>query len=293
MICSNLDIYPVKSCFLCFYISNYNFGNFTFTDDSSQLSLRVHRSNRSRCCTYPLTSKSISQARLLQTLKMCFGNYYFDHQLQHFHCSGCYKQFIDDNFIIVLKNIVRLSELESFDSMCRKVLGPLTNVFDIVIYAPPCSGKSTFHQQLPEWMKFFDTDYVSSWNGYPNNLLTNIPELITSGKISIAVMPTEEVFKTRCMIRELPYNNEWYSGALRTSTSAHIFLRSNEFVGNIITVAGSKLIVNHLLAECTEEYTTPSLTVIVMGSFGQTGPVSGVSFLGNFASSLTRVRTLN
>lgn len=87
----------------------------------------------------------------------------------------------------------------------------------VMIYAPPCSGKSTLQKvglniHGRTFSKFTDTDDFLEHRPFRPIVFTNMPNLLSRARFSIAVVPSRKVFNSRCKFRALTPLDEWYSG---------------------------------------------------------------------------------
>lgn len=90
-----------------------------------------------------------------------------------------------------------------------------------LIYAPPHSGKSTFVTNNKSRV-IHDTDYMSFWklNKDIDICITNRHELIPFAEHSLAIIPNEQLFLSRCRLRGLEPEPAWYSDLLTSSKLA-------------------------------------------------------------------------
>lgn len=90
---------------------------------------------------------------------------------------------------------------------------------DLLIYAPPAYGKTTYVRQTRYDISPIDTDDLlidpCPPNSYFEVLVTNVPDLIDHIEVgvSIAFLPPKEQFKDGCIHRNLPYEEVWYEDA--------------------------------------------------------------------------------
>lgn len=105
-------------------------------------------------------------------------------------------------------------------------------VFDTVIYAPPCSGKSTYNSICG--YKFYDTDYLENWTTmFPNRVITNMHCLIKNAKTSVAIIPTRATFEARCANRGLTPLTSWYDDILESAQHATIRIETDDYLGEV------------------------------------------------------------
>lgn len=88
----------------------------------------------------------------------------------------------------------------------------------VVVYAPPHSGKTTLLETVDQSkVDTLDTDDLPTWDHLPEVVVTNMPHLISRGKISYAVVPTRTTFIDRCIKRGLAPVPKWYNDMLKYS----------------------------------------------------------------------------
>lgn len=120
-----------------------------------------------------------------------------------------------------------------------------SQLFDVLIYAPPYSGKSTLltrdedliilSKNFGPLRKVMDTDDIFSWHKKDSNVtITNMPHLIRMAKYSIAFVPSEDEFIRRCKFRGLKVLKDWYSGMLRETGEADVKILTDDFIGDAL-----------------------------------------------------------
>lgn len=236
------------------------------TDDSSQLTMLKHRPHWSRASTHtlPLTCRPVIATHVSH---VCNTNL-FDHYQRTLENSLRYESYISQLFRSIISSSA-VGQEDYFEQVCLSILKPLKRKFPVVIYAPPASGKTTFLERCPAWLKCCDTDYVQSWMYEPDLVVTNIPSLITIGTVSIVVIPSERVFAKRCRSRGLPYVREWHQYAKAETVSADIKLFSDAYIDKVLQFRGDTLTVPNLQCECIEEF-TPDVK-FTLGEHGKVG----------------------
>lgn len=110
----------------------------------------------------------------------------------------------------------------------------------LIIYAPPCSGKTTFLTDCPCYLKIFDTDEISTWSEMPSIVITNMPHVLKYG-YSIKIVPSYDVFYERCLQRNLSVEQKWYTDLL--SIEADITIFDDGFVNQILSVRNDCLVI--------------------------------------------------
>lgn len=111
-----------------------------------------------------------------------------------------------------------------------ELFGKLGCRLDTLIYAPPCSGKTTFNDG-----RLSDTDDLFSWRMDTKHGITNMSHLLKYARKSVAIIPSKREFERRCKIRGLPYTDQWYQDALDNSADATVVVLSDGFVSDILT----------------------------------------------------------
>lgn len=155
----------------------------------------------------------------------------------HDHCKVAYYGKVPVTSISV--------EVRPQGTTLSEVKTSKANSFDVVLYAPPSSGKSTFKQRNYTFRvpysnvtlksgNFSDTDDVFQWTaGRKPLLITNMPNLLRYGKFSIAVVPTKGTFISRCQNRGLLVQDEWYSDVLENVKGADLIIYSDAWMGDL------------------------------------------------------------
>lgn len=118
------------------------------------------------------------------------------------------------------------------EDMVLRIFQGIQKPFEVVIYAPPASGKttafSTFH--------VLDTDKYTKWRSHAPVLITNVPTLHVLGKVSIAIVPDESVFVTRCCRRHIlnkgqaDIGHKWYCDMLGQLEFYSVAYHTNSYV---------------------------------------------------------------
>lgn len=128
---------------------------------------------------------------------------------------------------------------------------PPKSIPELIIYAPPHSGKTTFVKEVHDtWCKcplkrlsgnidyiththyLVDTDYCMFSDN--NIVITNRHELIKLGRQSVSLVPSEIVFRERCEMRGIKPGPSWYEDLLRNTSKSDILLTSDDWLGNLI-----------------------------------------------------------
>lgn len=131
---------------------------------------------------------------------------------QMFHCSPELLDFTYQRFL----TSSTVWQLKSFR-------------FEVLVYAPPASGKSVFANDFCS-----DTDFMFSWDTIHPVVVTNLPRLISWAKWSIAVIPSRRVFEQRCRARKLIPGLRWYDDILRAAGDADWVVVSDLYVQQVI-----------------------------------------------------------
>lgn len=124
----------------------------------------------------------------------------------------------------------------SFQSIGVYDIGVNVNLsFDLLIYAPPHSGKSTFIMaELPDRL-WFDTDYLHYWTSTcVTYCVTNMANLIRHARRSIAFVPSKGVFVSRCEKRGLIVGESWYDGLVRDAQHATMVVSTDEYISEVV-----------------------------------------------------------
>lgn len=132
----------------------------------------------------------------------------------------------------------------TYNSMSNKLLGRLVRCsavrvlsqfqqgsFDIAIFAPPHSGKSTLQKKFQHLVA--DSDTALLWSTYRRVLVTNVLSLLKYGKQSFVVLPTKRKFFERLTLRRIEYSDDWYDGIINNIPSTAHILRTDEYILNI------------------------------------------------------------
>lgn len=159
-----------------------------------------------------------------------------------------YAELKNDNSVYELSN-----KYSGSIPVCRKLLTFNTDFhascgtvdrgsrFDILIYAPPHSGKTTFINSGLDVKMFginfgsstlvMDTDNMFQWMNVTSRVtLTNMSHLLKQARYSIAIVPKEETFLKRCKMRGLDPQSDWYSGMLLQSSICDVVLYTDHYV---------------------------------------------------------------
>lgn len=117
-------------------------------------------------------------------------------------------------------------DIVTSDELCQYIVG------NVVIYAPPCSGKTTFiTEHLDPSVQAADTDDVREWKSFHQGVIfTNRPDVILRAKTSVAVIPTKATFEARCRHRGLIVGQSWYDDVLHYAKQATYVIYSDEFL---------------------------------------------------------------
>lgn len=105
------------------------------------------------------------------------------------------------------------------------------NSIPLVIYAPPCSGKTYFKAKMKDYgITVHDTQDILQWKCKPAIVVTDIPHVIKAGINSIAIIPDEAAFVSRYKRRNLTLKQRWYSTVLRYCDDARFTIRGRNSV---------------------------------------------------------------
>lgn len=127
----------------------------------------------------------------------------------------------------------------------RNIPSYASKLSNIMIYAPPHSGKSTVQSGFikfntnvhpVKFEKFFDTDnFFTKINDYKSTVwFTNMPNLLKYAKYSIAIVPSRDCFMNRCRARGLNPLEEWYIGLWNDVKYADVVVYSNSWLSCIL-----------------------------------------------------------
>lgn len=112
---------------------------------------------------------------------------------------------------------------------------------EIIIYAPPHSGKSTTLRRVntifgccPEH-RFYDTDDILSWDHNPRRVFTNVPTILKYGAVSFSFLPSKLEFFDRCGRRNLVPEQSWYDGARYHSLTYARTVLSDSYLDGIFS----------------------------------------------------------
>lgn len=95
---------------------------------------------------------------------------------------------------------------------------------EVLVYAPPFSGKS----KLNECGMFHDTDFITRWKGNPQYIITNRHDLLGIGRMNYALLCSRRSFNMRCAKRGLTPGVNWYNDVLKSCTRADYVVRSEK-----------------------------------------------------------------
>lgn len=105
--------------------------------------------------------------------------------------------------------------------------------FEYLIYAPPCSGKSSFNYSTG--FGWNDTDHMCQWKSLKQKrVLTNMPHLLKYAKRSLAILPTRCEFERRCRARGLDYQDTWYDDLQKECQEATVVLRTDKMMSDAL-----------------------------------------------------------
>lgn len=118
--------------------------------------------------------------------------------------------------------------------------------FDLLIFAPPRSGKTTFLRKVdntsdPVYLAGIELhDNISVTNDllsphYRSKpvTLTDMPNLITAARFSIALVPSEDVYIARCRMNKLEPLASWYSELLQACMHADVVIYSDLYLSEV------------------------------------------------------------
>lgn len=150
--------------------------------------------------------------------------------------SHDYSQHISFQHFMGIGKYKRPRLPNCFQSVGVYEIGVNVNLkLSVLVYAPPCSGKSSYvAQQLPcrEW---WDTDYLHYWTSeYADYCMTNMANLITKADTSIAIVPSEPTFNSRCLGRGLSVGCTWFSDMIRDAQNATIVVHTDKYVSEVM-----------------------------------------------------------
>lgn len=115
---------------------------------------------------------------------------------------------------------VPLTSEERHEDLVERVVA--TTEPELIVYAPPFSGKSTIIEELrAKEIPVFDTDDVLTWKSKPKIIFTNIPSIVKYAKNAYSFMPSRNEFEARCRARQLDYSSGWYDDALTWSQTVN------------------------------------------------------------------------
>lgn len=127
-------------------------------------------------------------------------------------------------------------ELDFSDSHQIRLLPRM--IIPVMIYAPPCSGKTHFQREHPS---VANTNNMP-WNVFPKVVISDRPHLLRQAIFSIAIIPTEREFRRRCLIRGQTYAPQHYNHAVTMSIRCDIRIQDNGFVSDLIREHASEIL---------------------------------------------------
>lgn len=147
-----------------------------------------------------------------------------------------------DSSTSVHRNLIVVKDNRVKHRRARVKRGP---IYDILIYAPPHSGKSTLQNSSKDFIisgldvgpcnRFLDTDDIFDWKHTTSRVtITNMPHLIAKAKYSVAIIPSEAEFIKRCEARKLVVQPGWYSGMVREATEADVVFHDDAMLSDLI-----------------------------------------------------------
>lgn len=110
------------------------------------------------------------------------------------------------------------------------IFRPLGRTIPFVLYAPPGSGKTTYCTMSP--FRCDETASSACWGPYVGIVVTNIHELVFSAHCSVAILPSEPVFRSRCEQRGLKVDPHWYRALDAACSHATLRIDSDLFVSH-------------------------------------------------------------
>lgn len=132
-------------------------------------------------------------------------------------------------------------------------------VFDLVVYAPPASGKTTFVERVRrKGRHIVDTDDWSNYEHQSSICITNIPAMMKFGCEAIAVIPSPQEFIRRCNKRNLRHEATWYGDILRFSQWAKLVVMTDKHLSSIFRL---QFVMSRLGGICRSEEDISALSL--------------------------------
>lgn len=112
------------------------------------------------------------------------------------------------------------------------ILNTVVSETDVMVFAPPCSGKSTLNKSLGGL--FCDTDHLSRWNSPSNKyVITNMSHVGVRAKRKVAVIPSRAVFERRCQSRGLDPQASWYDDLIASTVDWEV-IHSDDYLSEAL-----------------------------------------------------------
>lgn len=123
---------------------------------------------------------------------------------------------------------------------------------DVVIYAPPHSGKTTLAAEVNAEVQritnssrvvIHDTDDILNWTVQPKIVVTNVSSILKNARSAISFLPSSVEFERRCRLRGLtPLTasadvnsqmlRQWYSDAKTQCETFSCVVYSDDYIGS-------------------------------------------------------------
>lgn len=134
-----------------------------------------------------------------------------------------------------------LDEQEAHENAVERFLSSEDNV-NVVIYAPPNSGKTTLVEQLESSfhsLEVEDTDHIEDWKSVPSIIVTNDIRFLKHAGRSIGILPSRSKFHERCKSRGLNPKPHWYTDVENGLRFAHRcrIIESDSYLTDILELS--------------------------------------------------------
>lgn len=111
--------------------------------------------------------------------------------------------------------------------------------YEVVIYAGPGSGKSTWNDikrtDDSVTVNIPDTDFMSDWKYKPSVIITNMPHLLKYAAVGIALIPSREVWEKRLLSKGCTPKSDWYDGMLCETHCAKVKMKTDAYLSVAIS----------------------------------------------------------